>query len=661
MERPASPLEDAEQLLDQARAAFYDYFSALTERGPVLFLLDDLGQADTPSRDLINWLVTRLANRPLLVVGTASSITAARIPGIMGPASEIEVKLAPLSRRDSRRLVDNILRRADGIPELVRSLVLEHATGNPLYIEESIWLLIESGVIVAEQGPWRVQLNRLSTASLPATLSGLLQTRLDQLSESALATLQRAAVLGQRFWQEAVESLGKEEKGSNADLLLELEEHGFISRAATSSFTEAVEYTFLHPLHRQAAYSSLPKSDARTYQARAADWLRARSRGRASIYDGRIADHLEAAGQPGRAASHLGRAGEQALQVYAYGPAQTFFERALTLLPRQSPVRGVLALRAGETLYRLRSFSAARRRLEDSLEIIQRTGDPTSVGLCLELLGVIARDQGDFAAARKWIDQRLALAREGRDESGQSRALVELGWITYREGDYAQARAQAEEALELCQSVGDRPLLARILNVIAAIMIRQGDDSAAEALFGQSYDLYRELGNRRGMASISNNLGVLNWQRQDYAAARKHYETALELSEEVGAWSNFANTADNIGHIDAVLGNYAAARTRYLQGLRIAAQRGITTIVLESLGGLAIVLAHTGQTERALELLGLVVDHPAMRSDTRITLQPTIDELRSRLPPETFEAGLARGRAQRLEEVAGRVLAEERA
>ena len=80
--------------------------------------------------------------------------------------------------------------------------------------------------------------------------------------------------------------------------------------------------------------------------------------------------------------------------------------------------------------------------------------------------------------------------------------------------------------------------------------------------------------------------------------------------------------------------------------------------MLESLGGLAIVSAHTGQTERALELLGLVLNHPAMRSDTQITLQPIIDELRSRVPMEVFEAGLARGRAQRLEEVAGRVLAE---
>jgi len=70
------------------------------------------------------------------------------------------------------------------------------------------------------------------------------------------------------------------------------------------------------------------------------------------------------------------------------------------------------------------------------------------------------------------------------------------------------------------------------------------------------------------------------------------------------------------------------------------------------------VLAHTGQVERALELLGLVLDHPALRSDTRVTLQPLLDELHERLPAKEIERGLARGRERRLEDVAREVLTE---
>jgi predicted ATPase len=662
MERPVSPLDDAEQLLDRARAALYDCFAALAERSPLLLLLEDLDQADTSSRDLVDWLATRLGNRPLLVMGTAQSMATPPVSREIGQESAYEIKLSPLSRRESRQLVDNILRRVDDVPELVRNLILEHAKGNPLYIEESIRLLIQTGVITGEQEPWSVHLDRLSLVSLPITLTELLQTRLSKLPAAERTTLQQAAVLGQCFWEEAVEALGRQEKSPVTDLLAALAERGFISRAADSSFGDTIEYTFQHPLYRQIAYGSVPQQDLRLYHARAANWLNVRSRERAAIYAGRIAEHLEAAGQPGRAASYLGRAGEQALQVYAYRPAQNLFERALALLPRESPVRATLSLRAGEALYRLRDFPAARHRLEDSVAFIQRTGDPTYLGFALELLAAIGRDQGDFTVARKWIEQRLALAHAGSDEAGQSRALIELSWIIYREGDYLQARAQAEEALALCQSVGDRSLLARILNVLAAIALRLGEDSAAaQALLTQSSNLFRELGNRRGMASVANNLGVLNWQQRDYDAASRYYEEALALSEEVGDWPNFANTADNIGHIDAARGNYAAARARFLQGLRVAAPRGVITVVLESLGGLAIVLAHTGQTERALELLGLVLDHPALRSDTRITLQPIVDDLSNRVPPEAFEAGLAQGRALRLEKVAGQMLAEEQA
>ena len=57
------------------------------------------------------------------------------------------ISLRSLSRRETRRLLDEILKGADRVPEALGDLVVTTSEGNPFYVEELVNWFLESGVI----------------------------------------------------------------------------------------------------------------------------------------------------------------------------------------------------------------------------------------------------------------------------------------------------------------------------------------------------------------------------------------------------------------------------------------------------------------------------------------------------------------------------------
>jgi predicted ATPase len=118
----------------------------------------------------------------------------------------------PLDTDATRELVGEVLQKAAPVPEELTDLIVERADGNAFYVEELVKMLIEDGVIETgeEWDPWRVRVERLDPERVPATLTGVLQTRLDSLAPAERKALQRSSVVGRVFWDGTVASLGPE-------------------------------------------------------------------------------------------------------------------------------------------------------------------------------------------------------------------------------------------------------------------------------------------------------------------------------------------------------------------------------------------------------------------------------------------------------------------
>jgi hypothetical protein len=69
------------------------------------------------------------------------------------------------------------------------------------------------------------------------------------------------------------------------------------------------------------------------------------------------------------------------------------------------------------------------------------------------------------------------------------------------------------------------------------------------------------------------------------------------------------------GNVALALGKHQQAYRAFLAGLQTAANIQATAVTLEIAAGLAALLAETGQGEKAVEILWLVVAHPATNAE----------------------------------------------
>ena len=98
---------------------------------------------------------------------------------------------------------------ATGLPTEVVSRIVEAAEGNPLYVEQMLSMLVDSGALRQEDGRW-VRAESYGEIAIPPTIKALIEARLGQLRREERAAIEPASVIGMQFDAPAVASLAPE-------------------------------------------------------------------------------------------------------------------------------------------------------------------------------------------------------------------------------------------------------------------------------------------------------------------------------------------------------------------------------------------------------------------------------------------------------------------
>ena len=175
-------------------------------------------------------------------------------------------------RTRAQLLVEKLLGQFAGAtgeaPPPLPSEVLERAEGNPLFVEETIRMLVESGATGSRAG----SRTRCRRSSRPESTTS---------QPEAKTLLQRASVIGRVFWTSAIEHLSPDLEDID-QLLDDLLQREFLLREPRSSISGESAYRFKHFLIREVAYSGLAKLARAQHHARFAEWLGERAGRRAS-------------------------------------------------------------------------------------------------------------------------------------------------------------------------------------------------------------------------------------------------------------------------------------------------------------------------------------------------------------------------------------------
>ena len=193
---------DGAALQAQYTNALRELISQRAANNPLVLVCEDVHWADAASMHVLKRALEQLHDARALIAFT--SRIDAETPGwdLMQVVQELpgvaatRLHLAPLAESDANALLASLVPGA--LPQEIQQLVLSHAEGNPLFVEELVRMLLERGDLKRENEQWMLTRERVML-DVPNTLQGILMARIDQLPDDARHVLQIASVLGREF------------------------------------------------------------------------------------------------------------------------------------------------------------------------------------------------------------------------------------------------------------------------------------------------------------------------------------------------------------------------------------------------------------------------------------------------------------------------------
>lgn len=154
----------------------------------------------------------------------------------------------------------------------------------------------------------------------------------------------------------------------------------------------------------------------------------------------------------------------------------------------------------------LYDLDAAKPLFLRARDIAREVGDHLQEAWALALLGYTMLPEPQAAAPV--VEESLALFRDLEHQPGMAQALNILGEIARFNGDDARARRAYEECLAVLRQTGERRRIIFIFNNLAFIAMHQGDVERVQELGRQALRLARDMGHRLEMAKA---LPMLAW------------------------------------------------------------------------------------------------------------------------------------------------------
>ena len=148
----------------------------LAERQPVLFILEDLHWTDPTTLEFIELLIDQT---PTASIDALLTCRPEFQPSWSHRSYLTEMSVNRLSREQIERMAEQVVGEKHLPDEIVQQL-MDKTDGVPLYVEEMIKAVLESGVLKETNSHYELA-GSMTSLSIPATLQDSLMARLDRL------------------------------------------------------------------------------------------------------------------------------------------------------------------------------------------------------------------------------------------------------------------------------------------------------------------------------------------------------------------------------------------------------------------------------------------------------------------------------------------------
>src|SRR5713226_6256282 len=376
-----------------------------------LYILDDLQWADESSVALLIHLANRIAQLPVVIIGTFRDGYSDSNPALIRTLEELvrmgvrPQKLGGLPTVAVAQMLRELSQRE--APESLLSLIYEESQGNPFFVEEVYRHLVEGGKVFDAAGQFRTDI-KIEEFDVPENVRLVINRRLERLDENEKRVLAAAAVIGRSFSFQLLTAISQIDVDELFTVIEKAQQMGII---IPSSEGPERPFTFAHELVRQTLLAAISVPRQQRLHASVADAIERLYPSDMNERAGEITDHLLKAGSfvdRQKLVRWLTLAGKRALDAAAFEEARRSFQSALSH-------HG--AVEARERADLLASLAMAERGLDlwdmvvanlhEALEIYVNLGDRDTivktVNELIEALFWVGRFQEAVETARRGL------------------------------------------------------------------------------------------------------------------------------------------------------------------------------------------------------------------------------------------------------------------
>jgi class 3 adenylate cyclase/tetratricopeptide (TPR) repeat protein len=504
------PMQKREKTFEALR----DLFIRASQEKPLILVIEDLHWIDKTSEEFLDYLIGWLANARIMLI----LLNRPEYSHQWGSKSYYtKIGLTQLGTVSSSKLVKAILEEGEIAPEL-EQLILNRAAGNPLFVEELTYSLLENGTIQKRDQKYMLDKNT-SDLQVPDTIQGIIAARMDRLEENLKRTMQVASVIGREFAFRILQIIS----GMRQEIksyLLNLQGLEFIYEK--SLFPE-LEYIFKHAFTQEVAYNSLLLAKRKEIHEKIGNAIEQLYPHRLEEFYEMLTYHYSMSNDMEKAYQYLKLSGNKATRNYSNWEAFRFYKAAINILKQKNETE---------------------ENNRKNLEIIQLMAIPMS------LLG--------------YPEDSLQILHEGEKNAkdiGNERSLANIYNILSHcyviIGDPKLGTKYSENCLQEAEKIQDIELMAQIapnicttyfaageffkvINVAPVILDLLEKTHRELDFFGSRYNVYSGLSAYYGLA-----LGMVG----DFAEGKIVLDKGLRCSLEV-------NSAYSLGWLEFCYGAF---------------------------------------------------------------------------------------------------------
>jgi tetratricopeptide (TPR) repeat protein len=522
------------------------------QQQPCIIVVENLHWIDPTSEEWLTSLVERLSGAALLLLVTYRP---GYQPSWLAQSYATQIALSPLRAGDSRTVVQAVLRTA-AVPETVVQEILTKAAGNPFFLEELAWNIVEHG-------------GQPLPLAVPETVEAVLAARLDRLPPEAKRLLQTTAAIGIQF---AVRLLQAVTDRSEAELLKHLSHLQTAEFLYETGGLPELAYTFKHALTQEVAYGSLLQEQRRALHARIVEALEALAGDRLAEQVERLAHHALRGEVWDKALMYCRQAGEKAIGRSAYREAIGYFEQAISAFQHLPETRVThaqaidlrLALRTA--LYPSGDFGRHLVVLREAEALAEALADPRRLAEVSRFLATHFYHMGAYDQSIAAAQRALALATASGDVVLHALAHYYLGPAYMAQGNYRRSIAcytQTVASLEgarrherfgqtLLPAVSSRAFLAECHAEL-------GTFAEGRVLGDEGLQIAEAVAHPASPMIASHGMGLLSLRQGDLPRALLLLERAVRISQDADLPVLFPRLAAALGAAYTWAGRVAEA------------------------------------------------------------------------------------------------------